>query len=201
MEHRRHALGLGWSARCAAALLVFLILPGTRAEVTQPSTATSTTQTTTEAGAESLPPGSAAAGRELFFGTRRFAKGGPSCASCHQSAGTPFPNGGTLGPDLTGIYNQFGPEALQSFLQTLFFPTMAPIFDKRPLTPQEQSDLAAFFQQTSNQPPSTWLVAKIVVPAFGGFFILLVLTGGLWRRRLRQVRKSLVAQATGEGRP
>lgn len=39
----------------------------------------------------------------------------------------------------SGIYDRFGPDALQTMLETLFFPTMAPIFVNRPLTPQEQS--------------------------------------------------------------
>lgn len=87
-------------------------------------------------------------------------------------------------------------------LQTLYFPTMAPIFDKRPLTPEEQSDLTAFFQQTSAKPLPSLLTAKIIAPAVGGFLILLALTGSLWRSRLRTVRESLVEQVerTGDAR-
>ena len=160
MAYRR-AQGAGWSLVCIVVFFACSVLSlAQNADQQGAGPQAGGDQAAETASAPAPPPGSAAAGRDLFFGTRRFAKGGPACASCHQSAGTPFPNGGTLGPDLTGIYTQFGPEALQSFLQTLFFPTMAPIFDKRPLTPQEQSDLAAFFQQTSNQPPPTSLAAN-----------------------------------------
>lgn len=144
-------------------------------------------------------PGSAAAGQALFMGTQRFANGGPACAYCHRTAGIPFPNGGTLGPDLSGAYDRFGPDALQVMLQTLSFPTMTPLFGKHPLTDREQGDLQAFFQQTSGQPAPS-VTAKILVPAVIGFVVLLASAAGFWRKRLRYVRKSLVDLVEGRGK-
>ena len=41
-------------------------------------------------------------GERLFMGSVPFQNGGPSCMSCHNVSGIPFPGGGILGPDLTG---------------------------------------------------------------------------------------------------
>ena len=44
-------------------------------------------------GAEVVPAGSAARGKELFSGRHHFQNGGPSCADCHTIAGLSFPTG------------------------------------------------------------------------------------------------------------
>ncbi len=44
---------------------------------------------------------SSSTGEALFVGAIRLTNGGPPCRICHSVAGIPFPNGGTLGPDLT----------------------------------------------------------------------------------------------------
>ncbi|MDE2462376.1 MAG: hypothetical protein KGO02_01485, partial [Alphaproteobacteria bacterium] len=53
-----------------------------------------------------IPPGSSARGESLFMGRTHFLNRGPSCISCHSIRGLPFPNGGTLGPDLTLTYEK-----------------------------------------------------------------------------------------------
>jgi hypothetical protein len=53
--------------------------------------------------------GDANAGEALFIGRIRLANGGLPCISCHSVSGLAFPNGGTMGPDLTGVYNRFRP--------------------------------------------------------------------------------------------
>ncbi len=153
---------------------------------------------TAAAQANAPPQGSAERGKQLFGGTARFQNRGPACAECHSTAGLPFPNGGTLGPDLTGDYQRFGPDAMSVILQTLYFPTMNPIFANRPLAPAEQADLMAFFQQSGAgaSPRVTGAIAGIAVL---GVILLLASTGALWRRRLRYVRKPLVQAATGKG--
>ncbi len=144
------------------------------------------------------PQASAERGRQLFQGTARFQNRGPACGSCHGSAGLDFPNGGTLGPDLTGIYQRMGPDAMSVILQTLYFPTMNPIFASRPLTPQDQGDLMAFLQQ-SGTGPAPAVTQKISGIAVLGLILLLVVSGAIWRKRLRDVRKSLVQAAVGKG--
>ncbi len=143
------------------------------------------------------PAGSADAGAKLFSGVTRFANGGPPCASCHTAAGIPFPNGGTLGPDLTTASARFGPEAMQMFVSTLFFPTMNPVFQGRLLTPAEQSDLLAFFDRSSRSGPPSDVGWIFTVSGAVGAVALFVITGLTWRRRIRTIRHPLVASTTG----
>jgi hypothetical protein len=104
--------------------------------------------------------------------------------------------GGTLGPDLTGAYTRFGEAGISSVLASLPFPTMKPIFDSRPLTPEEREDLKAFFRQSAGHPPGT-PGAVIGALAAGGWIALLLLTRAAWRGRLRGVRRKLPTNAEG----
>ncbi len=144
-------------------------------------------------------PGSAQNGRALFTGVARFQNGGPPCASCHSASGLPFPNGGTLGPDLSQESAKLGP-GIDAALQTLFFPTMAPIFDDRPLTGTEQSDLKAFLEQAQSGPPPPNVTPILASVAVMGLLLLLVFTWGIWRNRLLSVRGALVRSAGGTRR-
>jgi hypothetical protein len=135
--------------------------------------------------------GSAGAGENLFRGLVAFQKGGPPCISCHDFAGIPFPGGGNLGPDLTGVFAKIGATSINSVLATLPFPTMRPIFDHRPLTLQEQQDLEAFFQKAGVQSLISRSV-QIGLSAVGGLIILIILAWIIWQNRLVTVRKALV---------
>jgi mono/diheme cytochrome c family protein len=104
--------------------------------------------------AVSLPGGNALAGQKLFTGEMRLENGGTACAACHTVGGTGFLDGGSLGPDLTNVYSLYGETGLASSLNQITFPSMAGIFQDRPLTPQEQSDLIAFFQWSDAQGPA-----------------------------------------------
>jgi hypothetical protein len=143
--------------------------------------------------------GSAIRGKELFSGQIHFQNGGPPCASCHSVAALSFPNGGTLGPDLTHEYSKLGPGGTKIVLKTLYFPVMSPIYDSRPLAPEEQADLQAFLVEisTSQQTPSETLT--IAVAGLLGFFVLLVVTRFVWRGRLRSVRQRLLEKARTQG--
>ena len=139
-------------------------------------------------------PGSAAAGRALFLGTVRFRNGGPACSACHSVAGLSFPEGGTMGPDLTRVYSKMGPEGLNSALETLFFPAMTPLFRYRPLTANERRDLAALFESVDRQQPAS-LTPAIGAISLAGFFILIAVTGVAGRHRVRSVRRALLERA------
>ncbi len=134
-------------------------------------------------------------GEELFLGQRPFRNGGPPCATCHSVAGLPFPNGGTLAPDLTREYAKLGPEGIDVALQTLFFPAMTPIYDAHSLTTEERGDLSAFLEQAGTKPPPRGITSVIVLLPIGGFVILLGATSVLWQKRLRGVRAGLVERA------
>ena len=152
--------------------------------------------------ASRLPGGSAGAGAGLFDGAVRLTNGGPPCAACHAIAGIPFPNGGTLGPDLTGTYAKFGTNGLGPVLATLPFPTMAPIFHDRLLTPAEQSDLVDLFEEAAKAPAPASRTAVFVFASGAGCAALLVLAAIVWRGRLGGVRRSLLREMRKtRGRP
>lgn len=120
-------------------------------------------------------------GEKLFSGAARLSNGGTTCNACHTMAGTGFLGGGTLGPDLTRAFTKFGGEAgMGSTLASLPFPTMQGIFTSRPLTPTEQADLLAFFQQVDQSGQtsfsSAWLVflAAGIVGAGGLFGVMFI---------------------------
>ncbi len=138
-------------------------------------------------------------GRQLFSGQIQMQNGGPPCGACHAIATVPFPNGGVVGPDLSGVYQMLGPEGTDAALQTLFFPTMLPIYQARPLTAPEQQALKAFFAQangTSGAGRETLVLAALAV---AGFLILVGVSWLAWRRRLRGVRAPLVRHAAAGG--
>ncbi len=131
-------------------------------------------------------------GRALFTGQSHMQNGGPPCAACHAISGLRFPNGGMVGPDLSGIYQTLGPQGVDVMLQTLFFPTMKPIYDQRPLTASEQQALKAFLAQAGTTPVAERDTLVLGVLALAGFVVLVLVTWLAWRGRLRGVRAPLV---------
>ncbi len=146
-----------------------------------------------------LPTGSASRGRELFTGQARLQNGGPSCETCHSIAGLPFPNGGTLGPNLTGVYEKLGSEGMPIAVKTLYFPVMTSIYDPHPLTLEERADLLAFFKEAGPQLPARSNTRTVALIGFLGFCTLLVITRTVWRDRLRSVRRRMVETAKHQG--
>ena len=139
--------------------------------------------------------GDAKAGEALFTGRIRLANGGPPCISCHSVSGLAFPNGGTMGPDFTGLYNRFGPEGMVAALDNLFFVTMQPLYDSRPLTPIEQQNFAAFFKQTAQNQPHPGITVEFGLISVAGCAALFIMNGFIWKKRLRGVRRNLLVQA------
>ena len=135
-------------------------------------------------------------GEGYFSGRIAFKNNGPACMACHSAAGIKFWGGGTLGPDLTGVYAQLG-EGVVSLLVHVSFPTMKPIFDSHPLSEDEARDLAAFLKATAARQPENH-TAKIVTSSFFAFVILMAILLVIWRDRLRSVRKELVEKAEQE---
>ncbi|MGH9739034.1 MAG: hypothetical protein ACRD4X_10665 [Candidatus Acidiferrales bacterium] len=153
----------------------------------------------TQSAQEFSPQVSPQRGELLFSGQIHFQNGGPACSACHSIAGLPFPNGGTLGPNLTHEYEKLGPEGTDIALKTLFFPTMVALYDPHPLTVMDQADLKAFLKQASSQPPSRDITPLAGVIALCGCAGLIVITWGVWRDRLQGVRRTLVAKARSRG--
>lgn len=143
--------------------------------------------------------GSDTRGERLFTGVTRLHNGGPACISCHSIAGLPFPNGGTLGPDLTRAYKKLGTRGTQSAMQTLYFRVMTPIYSAHPLAPGEQADLIAFLKQAESKPESQWNTQIVILAPLLLVGVLVALTGFLWRDRVKSVRQTLVDRATRQG--
>ncbi len=135
------------------------------------------------------------AGKALFSGTTRFRNKGPACGACHTIAGIGFPNGGSLGPDLTAASSKLGPVGLEATLQTLYFPTMTPLFRARPLTAEERQDLSALFAEAQYAAPPRDNTAVLFGIGVAGCIGLLGLTWVAGRRRPEPMRQSLVQRS------
>lgn len=153
----------------------------------------------TSAATPMLPAGSAARGEELFTGQLRLQNGGPPCGACHSIAGLPFPNGGTLGPNLTGAYKKLGARGMPVAMKTLYFPVMTSIYDPHPLTLEERADLLACFAEAAVQPRARWNTEMIALAGFVGACVLLIITRLVWRDRLHSVRRRMVERTRREG--
>jgi len=170
------------------ALLAFLALssattPGSQAEAAPPE-------------AEAAPPvnGDAGRGERLFTGEIPLVNGGAPCLACHGIVGVGLAGGANFGPDLTLLQENFGTEGVGEVLESLAFPTMAPIYAARPLTEDERLDLGAFFARVngSQMRDDRSLPAEVA----GGVLALLAALLLLGWGRLISVRRSLVARAT-----
>jgi mono/diheme cytochrome c family protein len=140
--------------------------------------------------------GDAQKGEALFVGSLSFVRGGAPCLACHgiSGAGLGLAAGASYGPDLTSLWEAYGADGVASILESLPFPSMAPIFAKRPLTTSERADLSAFFRRVNGRRPAQ-IGETLVWQVAAGVVILLILAAIFGRGRLRTVRRSLVAQA------
>jgi len=137
-------------------------------------------------------------GRTLFSGTSRFVNGGAACVSCHAISGLPG-MGGTLGPDLSQTYADYGEEGITPVLAALPFPSMKPIYDAHSLTPEEQAHLKAFLRVSAEEKPSGekgWFLLL----GLGGFLLVAGVAHIVWRKRLSEVRRPLLQRAAEPGR-
>ena len=139
--------------------------------------------------------GDADRGRQLFTGTIPFTNGGPACAACHDHDALGVPGGGTMGPDLTSLASRIGSEGVATSLQTLYFPTMAPLFNSHPLTAAERRDVAAFLgRPTTNPERETAVTIGIGAAGVVIGLVLLAVTGYAGRSRVRSVREAMLAR-------
>ncbi len=84
-------------------------------------------------------------GEQLFTGEVALQNGGTHCMACHTVNGVGPLGGGALGPDLTHVYARYGRQGLAAALGSIPFPTMQGVFANHALSPNNQSDLLAFF--------------------------------------------------------
>ena len=139
-----------------------------------------------------------AQGRALFAGDAKLAGGGPACVSCHTMRGLPGLSGGRLGPDLTLVYERLqGRKGLAQWLVAPASPTMAPIFKKQALKPDEILPLVAYFESAARQggQDDSASLVNFFLLGLGGMVIGLVSLDAVWKRRFRAVRRPLVLKA------
>jgi hypothetical protein len=137
-------------------------------------------------------------GRSIFTGNRRLVNSGPACLSCHTVKGTGALGGGRLAPDLTRVFERLqGRKNIAAWLFAPATPTMASVFRKRALKPEEILPLVAFFEDSAQRGGQDDSAARLNFFLLGlaGSALGLVLMDAAWKRRFRSVRRNLVENA------
>lgn len=111
-----------------------------------------------------LAPGDPDVGRDLIMGITPLKNGGPPCMGCHSVMGIEAFGGGPWGPDLTRVHRKFKEDGLATFLETIPFPTMGPLFHTRPLSEEERGHILAFLR--GMQSDEVQVVAARVSPLY-----------------------------------
>jgi cytochrome c2 len=142
-------------------------------------------------------------GREIFLGTRRLEGGGAACVSCHSVNGIGVLAGGKLGPDLNAVFERLnGRKGLATWLSAPATPTMQAVYKNYPLDSEEILPLVAYFADRATAPTESGQAATLVFILLGlaGTAAALVMFDIAWRKRFREVRKTLVQGVSVEGR-
>lgn len=150
--------------------------------------------------ARPVRPGDSAAGYRYFTGSRRLAKGGPACISCHSVQGGAPLGGGTMGPDLTQANLRYTDIELASILKAPAFPTMSRMFANNGLTDEEVVQVFAYLQAVRQRNPDPGRYGLgFVLLGMAGTAVTVGLMNHIWRRRLRGgVRRAFVRQAVAQ---
>ena len=141
-------------------------------------------------------------GRKIFLGNVRLEKGGASCISCHSMHDTPALGGGRLGPDLTNVYERLrGRKSLSAWLMAPGTETMQPIFENHPMTADEIHALAAYFEESAGESSAEPSAARLAFLLMGLLTATAMIFGfdAIWKRRFRDVRRSLVDSLPARG--
>ena len=135
----------------------------------------------------------ASAGKDLFMGRTSLKNNGPACLACHNVSGIGLIGGGTVGKDLTGSYSLMSEPGLTSILKTPPFPVMKEISATKPLTDSEIVNLVAFLKEAGSTPATSSQNSALffVITAAGAIFVFVIFQF-LWRRRLSNVRRSML---------
>ena len=125
------------------------------------------------------------AGEDIFTGMRRLKNGGPPCISCHTAGDIGVYGGGTLGPNLTKVWEQKFFLIDPNWINSEGVPVMGAIFSRKNIQPEEVEDLKAFFsvvgQQQSNTGTSRFVGTSVI-----GSIILLIIFSIVWGNRYRK---------------
>lgn len=194
---------LGLSLADAGEIIEYLVGVGSPAKAA-PAAAGRQGSAVKQAGAapgapEAKPAGSAAKGRELFFGTRRLSAGGPACAGCHSVSGGNMAAGGSFSVGLSKAFEKLGVGGIKAVLIGLPFPVKAAAFKGRAVTEGEIYDLAAFLEEAGKavpEPgPSFGELALAGLAAAAGALVLIAL---VWSgRKKKGVKDEILSRQAG----
>ena len=129
--------------------------------------------------------GNVDAGRALFTGERAFKNGGPPCISCHSAGRIGALGGGSLGPDLTKVWEQKPFLIDPNWLNSEGVPVMGPVFSKHKVTAEEVEDLKAFFSSVAAESPAAG-GGKFLIGGIVGSVVMLVFFSIVWSNRYRK---------------
>jgi hypothetical protein len=103
----------------------------------------------------------------------------------------------SLGPVLSAGLGTMDPEMLDGLLETLPFPTMTPLYDGRPLAPDERADLGAYLARAAQGAPvGAWRFEALGAALAAGVFLGIAFAS---RRRKPSSRARLLARAHFDG--
>ena len=134
--------------------------------------------------AEIAGSGNYKAGEDLFTGQARFENGGPACISCHD-AGVGSLGGGTLGPNLSKVWETKSFFVDVNWVNGGGSPVMGPIFSKKKVTDAEMEHLKAFFSVRAQQASTASGSGKFVGGGFVVFIVILIFFSLVWSGRYR----------------
>jgi mono/diheme cytochrome c family protein len=140
-------------------------------------------------------------GRKLFTGELRLKSGAASCMSCHAVQGIGGLGGGTLGPDLTTIFEQYeNRRNLVTWLSAPATPTMQTVFRNNAMQDDEIFALVAYFENTLQRNPADTSTARLnfLLLGLGAAILALGLFDVIWSKRFISVRRALVERMRRE---
>lgn len=137
-------------------------------------------------------PADIPAGRRLFTGQARLARGGPACISCHSVAGAGFLGGGALAPDLTNVCRRYTEVELASILKAPAFPTMSKLFTDHVLSNEEVVKIYAYlYSARARTPDAPRSASRYLALGAAGVLAVFGLMGFTWRGRMHRERWEL----------
>jgi len=142
--------------------------------------------------ARDMEPASAAVGRMFFEGRRPLSHGGLACTACHEAGG----RGGNLASSLTNVSLRMDEFGLRSAIEGANFPLMKPIYEHRPVTPEEAAHIAKYLESVEGGEPARALSSLLGLAGFGGAGIFLAAMAFGHPRRKHGTRAQLVADST-----
>jgi mono/diheme cytochrome c family protein len=102
-----------------------------------------------ERDASTATAGEIGRGERLFYGGAQLTYGGQACAACHQIQDRNGLQGGTLGPDLTGVYGKYQDKGMTVFLRRPCYFRIPESTQESYLKPEEIFVLKAYLAQGS----------------------------------------------------